>query len=87
MVEFAAEAPESTNNMNATNGFKQYLGDSVYADFNGHQIVLTTENGLGASNTIYLEPEVYHNLIEFEKKLIEILEKQELLDSEGGAEE
>lgn len=37
---------------------KQYLGDSVYADFDGFGITLTTENGFGASNTIYLEPQV-----------------------------
>jgi hypothetical protein len=28
-------------------------------------ICLTTENGAGASNTIYLEPEVFHALIEW----------------------
>lgn len=37
---------------------KAYLGDSVYADFDGHDVVLTTENGMGPSNTIVLEPEV-----------------------------
>jgi len=42
---------------------KQYLGDSVYVDRNQYgQLVLTTENGMGASNTIYLEPEVYQAL-------------------------
>lgn len=37
---------------------KQYLGDAVYADFDGFGIILTTENGICASNTIYLEPEI-----------------------------
>ena len=37
---------------------KEYLGDSVYADWDGFGIVLTTENGYGASNTICLELEV-----------------------------
>lgn len=37
---------------------KVYLGDSVYADHDGHSVVLTTENGFGPSNTIVLEPEV-----------------------------
>lgn len=40
---------------------KEYLGDSVYVglcDNTMHVVVLTTENGLGASNTIVLEPEV-----------------------------
>ncbi len=39
-----------------------YLGDSVYADTENGMIKLTTDNGLGASNTIYLEPEVYRAL-------------------------
>lgn len=42
--------------------FKEYLGDSVYADFDGFAIVLTTENGDGASNTIVLEPQVLNAL-------------------------
>ena len=39
---------------------KVYLGDSVYASFDGFSVVLTTDNGLpsGPSNTIYLEPKV-----------------------------
>jgi hypothetical protein len=41
---------------------KVYLGDSVYADFNGYGVVLTTENGYGPSNTIVLEPEVIEAL-------------------------
>ena len=48
---------------------KVYLGDSVYADFNGFMIVLTTENGLGPSNTIYLEPEVMLALIRYAEGL------------------
>ena len=42
-----------------------YLGDSVYIDFANGMIVLTTENGepTGPSNTIYLEPSVYENLV------------------------
>lgn len=37
---------------------KVYLGDSVYADFDGYHIVLTTENGYGPSNTVYLDASV-----------------------------
>jgi hypothetical protein len=38
---------------------KTYLGDSVYAAVDAAGcVVLTTENGLGPSNTIVLEPEV-----------------------------
>ena len=38
---------------------KTYLGDGVYVGFDGHGIILTTENGLSVTNKIYLEPEVF----------------------------
>jgi hypothetical protein len=41
---------------------KVYLGDSVYASFDGWYVTLTTENGYGPSNTIHLEPEVLEAL-------------------------
>lgn len=41
---------------------KAYLGDSVYADYDGYHIILTTENGYGPSNTIALEPGVLRAL-------------------------
>ena len=49
---------------------KTYLGDSVYADFDGYGVTLTTENGLinDPSNTIYLQPEVVAVLNLFLKK-------------------
>ena len=38
---------------------KTYLGDAVYAVFDQYgDLVLTTEDGRGATNTIVLEPEV-----------------------------
>ncbi len=51
------------------NGTKEYLGDSVYADFDGFGIVLTTENGLGPSNRIVLEPEVMAELDRYVERL------------------
>jgi len=42
---------------------KSYLGDSVYATFDGFHITLTTENGMGASNIIHLEDKVVYALI------------------------
>lgn len=44
---------------------KQYLGDAVYADFQYDQIVLTTEDGIRDTNTIYLEPQVFEALIRY----------------------
>ena len=49
---------------------KQYVGDSVYAEFNGFELVLTTENGMGPSNKIVLEPVVLKNLLEFLQKVM-----------------
>ena len=44
---------------------KVYLGDAVYAEFDGHGIKLTTEDGYRATNTIVLEPEVYDALVKY----------------------
>ena len=44
---------------------KIYLGDSVYAQNVNGMIRLTTENGFGPSNEIFLEPEVLQRLIMF----------------------
>jgi hypothetical protein len=48
---------------------KTYLGDSVYADFDGFHVVLTTENGFGPTNTIYLEDSVIARLEDFLNRL------------------
>jgi len=49
---------------------KQYLGDSVYADFDGYHIVLTTENGGSViGNTIAFEPPVMAALERYAKGL------------------
>jgi len=50
---------------------KSYIGDSVYAEWNGHELVLTTENGLGPSNRIVLEPEVWAMLEQYVRRVIE----------------
>lgn len=41
---------------------KVYLGDAVYAHYDGYHVVLTTEDGIVVSNTIYLEPSVIEAL-------------------------
>ncbi len=51
-------------------GNKSHLGDGVYVDFDGSgSIVMTTEDGIEVSNTIYLEPEVLRALDEYRKRL------------------
>ncbi len=50
---------------------KIYLGDAVYADHDGFGLVLTTEDGIKATNRIVLEPQVYHALQEYVESLKE----------------
>jgi hypothetical protein len=46
---------------------KQYIGDSVYADFDGEYLILTTENGYADDprNRICLDPSVYDALLKY----------------------
>lgn len=48
---------------------KTYLGDGVYASFDGYQIWLTTEDGIRITNQIALDSSAFYNLVEFEKEL------------------
>lgn len=52
---------------------KIYLGDSVYLQNDGFHLILTTENGIGASNTIALDSDVVRNFIKY-KDLVELHE-------------
>lgn len=49
---------------------KEYIGDSVYAEFDGWSIILTAENGLpdDPSNVIVLEPSVLDALNNYAKR-------------------
>ena len=50
---------------------KQYLGDSVYVEREGYDVVLTTENGYpdDPSNRIVLDPSVYAALWQYIDKM------------------
>lgn len=52
-------------------GDKAYIGDGVYVELENGMIRLTTENGIEATNTIFLEPKVWRAL----KAWVERLEK------------
>ena len=45
-----------------------YLGDAVYATFDGYQIWLHTSNGIEVTNSIALEPAVYDALVRYVHK-------------------
>ena len=42
---------------------KYYIGDAVYVEYDGYNVILTTENGISVTNTIVLEPEVWDDLV------------------------
>ena len=50
---------------------KRYLGDSVYVDAWDDGVVLTTNNGLGASNIIYLELQVIRFFLKYLEEMKE----------------
>ncbi len=51
----------------------QYLGDSVYAEFDGYNVVLTTNNGYSDDprNRIALEPDVIAAFRKYDERLRE----------------
>jgi len=50
---------------------KTYLGDCVYAEFDGHRVMLYTDDGYGPKNIIFLEEGVYYALVKFVDSLKE----------------
>ena len=44
---------------------KRYLGDGAYVIFDGWFVVLTAENGIHATDTVVLEPEVLQAFLDF----------------------
>ena len=49
-----------------------YLGDGVYARFDGHMIELYTSNGIEESTPIFLERQVYDALCAYGARLWEL---------------
>jgi len=48
----------------------EYLGDGVYVRLDGNDmLLLTTDNGSGASNTIYLEYGVWKALLKYAQRI------------------
>ena len=63
---------------------KSYIGDGAYADFDGFSIVLTTEDGRTAQNTIVLEPGVWRALVAYVEALPARLTASEMVARERG---
>lgn len=66
---------------------KTYLGDAVYANFDGYHIVLTTEDGIQVKDRIFLEDHVFSALCRFVERIygceIEIKTKPQVEETEG----
>ena len=54
---------------------KEYIGDGVYVYFDGYSIIMTTEDGIRATNTICLEPSVTSNLEDYVARLREYIKR------------
>lgn len=46
---------------------KEYLGNAIYAEFDGYHVVLTTSNGIEDTNLIRLEPVEASALVRYVK--------------------
>jgi hypothetical protein len=56
---------------------KRYLGDGVYVEVDRGMLKLTAENGIEATDTIYLDPEVFRALrAYYEEAVSETLERE-----------
>jgi formylmethanofuran dehydrogenase subunit D len=44
---------------------KDYMGDGVYVEVQHGSLVITTEDGTGAQNTIYVEDQVWAALVRY----------------------
>ncbi len=50
---------------------RTYLGDGLYAEFDGYQIKLAASNGIADHDTVYLEPGVLKAFLNYIENLKE----------------
>ncbi len=62
---------------------KEYIGDGIYADFDGYMVILTTENGRDVTNRIGIEPREWAKL----KRYVEALKSTAELAADALKEE
>ena len=55
--------------LNDPNNIKEYLGDSVYVEYDGYEIALYLDNGYGPHDIMILEPQVLKSLENFIQKV------------------
>jgi len=54
---------------------KIYLGDGLYAEFDGYQIVLKANDFENPSDTVYLDASVFNTLVKFGNDIFKQAEK------------
>lgn len=54
----------------------------MYVQNDGFQLILTTENGIDTTNTIYLEPSVYQALLNYMDKCVKVTLTDDLFDND-----
>lgn len=59
-------------NAKATDESKQYLGDGLYASFDGYHVILTAEDGVTVNETVYLESSVAKEAIKYMEKYLNL---------------
>lgn len=52
---------------------KQYLGDGLYAEFNGYQIILKANNEISPSDVVYMDDSVVESFLHFIESIKEEL--------------
>ena len=55
--------------MSRTLNMKVYIGDSIYAELNDSELIITTNNGLGDSNRIVFGGAEWQSLVDFVDKI------------------
>ncbi len=60
---------------------KMYLGDGLYAEFDGFGMWVRSENGIEVLNEVYFEPEVLNALIHHAANL-QMLDEQPVVHNE-----
>lgn len=61
----------------------QYIGDGVYASWDGYLIWLETSHGITITNRVALEPSVFVNLLEYKAWLDRELKNKVAENNEG----
>lgn len=76
--------------MNKEDCYKDYLGDGVYAEYDGYHLILSVEDGKEIKERIYLEPDVLEKFFQYHERLKSVISAecndpmhQEIIGSDG----